>query len=200
MQRCWASLFTPRAIFYRFEKGLHKQKISVAVVVQKMVQSEVSGIAFSVHPVTQDRNQLIIEAGFGLGEAIVSGQITPDSYVVAKGRWKILDKNISPQSRGLFRVASRPNILRAKSRSSNSNRQPSSVNEWRELGTAGEKQKLSDKEIIELAKLTAKIEKHYGFPVDVEWAMEKKKFYITQSRPVTTLMDANKVAVRIVKK
>ena len=67
----------PRAIFYRFEKGLHDNKISVAVVAQKMVESEVSGIAFSVHPVTQDRNQLIIEAGYGLGEAIVSGQITP---------------------------------------------------------------------------------------------------------------------------
>lgn len=70
VQRCWASLFTPRAIFYRFEKDLHKQKISVAVVVQKMVESEVSGIAFSVHPVTQDRNQLIIEAGFGLGKPL----------------------------------------------------------------------------------------------------------------------------------
>jgi len=67
VQKCWASLFTPRAIFYRFEKGLHKDHISVAVVVQKMVQSEVSGISFSVHPVTEDRNQLIIEAGFGLG-------------------------------------------------------------------------------------------------------------------------------------
>ena len=84
VKRCWASLFTPRAIFYRFEKGLDAQKISVAVVVQKMVESEVSGIAFSVHPVTQDPNQLIIEASYGLGEAIVSGQITPDSYVVEK--------------------------------------------------------------------------------------------------------------------
>ena len=82
VKKCWASLFTPRAIFYRFEKDLHTQKISVAVVVQKMVESEVSGVAFSVHPVTEDRNQMIIEAGFGLGEAIVSGQITPDSYVV----------------------------------------------------------------------------------------------------------------------
>lgn len=84
VQKCWASLFTPRAVFYRFEKGLHDQKISVSVVVQKMVASEKSGIAFSVHPVTEDPNQLIIEAGFGLGEAIVSGQITPDSYVVEK--------------------------------------------------------------------------------------------------------------------
>jgi len=84
VKNCWASLFTPRAIFYRIEKGLKESHVSVAVVVQKMVESDNSGIAFSVHPVTEDYNQLIIEAGFGLGEAIVSGSITPDSYVVEK--------------------------------------------------------------------------------------------------------------------
>ena len=94
VKKCWASLFTPRAIFYRIEtqtrtsargqEGLGESHVSVAVVVQKMVESESSGIAFSVHPVTEDRNQLIIEAGWGLGEAIVSGSITPDSYVVEK--------------------------------------------------------------------------------------------------------------------
>ena len=104
VKRCWASLFTPRAIFYRFEQNLHTQKVSVAVVIQKMVASEVSGIAFSVHPVTQDYNQLIIEAGFGLGEAIVSGQITPDSYVVEKAPRRIIDKNIVEQTRGIFRI------------------------------------------------------------------------------------------------
>jgi len=103
VQDCWASLFTPRAIFYRFEKDLHKTKISVAVVVQKMVNSEKSGIAFSVHPVTEDYNQIIIEAGFGLGEAIVSGQITPDSYVVEKEPRRIIDVNVAEQERGLFR-------------------------------------------------------------------------------------------------
>ncbi len=147
VKKCWASLFTPRAIFYRFEKCLHKQKISVAVVVQKMVESEISGIIFSVHPVTQNRDQIVIEAGFGLGEVIVSGKITPDTYVVERNSWNILDKNINK----------------------------------------GEIQKLSDEEIIELAKLATKIEKHFGFPVDIEWAKEKKIFYITQSRPITTI-------------
>jgi len=151
VRKCWASLFTPRAIFYRFEKDLHKQKISVAVVIQKMVKSEVSGIIFSVHPVTQDKNQMIIEASFGLGEAIVSGKITPDSYVVGKKGWRILDKNISIQN-------NKPEI-----------------------------QKLSDKDIVELAQLAAKIEKHFNFPVDVEWAKEKNNFYILQSRPITTI-------------
>ena len=87
-QKCWASLFTSRAIFYRFEQGLKDSNVSVAVVVQKMINSETSGIAFSVHPVTEDPNQLIIEAGYGLGEAIVSGSVTPDSYVVAKEKKK----------------------------------------------------------------------------------------------------------------
>ncbi len=168
VKKCWASLFTPRAIFYRFEKQLHKEKISVAVVVQKMVDSESSGIAFSVHPVTQDYNQLIIEAGFGLGEAIVSGQITPDSYVVEKQPLRILEKKIHEQAKGLFRAQNGGNA-------------------WQQLGERGKKQVLKEEEILELAKLIMKIEQHYGFPVDVEWAREKGKFYIVQSRPITTL-------------
>jgi len=170
VKKCWASLFTPRAIFYRFEKGLHTTKISVAVVVQKMVESEVSGIAFSVHPVTQDRNQLIIEAGFGLGEAIVSGQITPDSYVVEKVPRRIIDKNVSEQEKGLFKVQT-------------------GGNEWKSVKEKGAEQKLSDKQILELSEIILRIEKHYGFPCDIEWAYEKRKFYIVQSRPITTLTD-----------
>jgi len=169
VKKCWASLFTPRAIFYRFEKGLHAEHISVAVVVQKMVASEVSGIAFSVHPVTQDRDQLIIEAGFGLGEAIVSGSITPDSYVVEKSTWGILDKNVTVQERGMYRAEG-------------------GSTEWRDLSKEkGEKATLTDEEVLELSKMVVDIEKHYGFPVDIEWAREGGKFYIVQSRPITTL-------------
>lgn len=169
VKRCWASLFTPRAIFYRFEKNLHKQKISVAVVVQKMVASEVSGIAFSVHPLTQDYNQLIIEAGYGLGEAIVSGQIIPDSYVVEKEPRRIIDINVSIQERGLYRQASGGNV-------------------WQNIPKeTGKQQKLSEQEILDLADVVVTIEKHYGFPCDIEWAMEDKKLYIVQSRPITTL-------------
>lgn len=168
VKKCWASLFTARAIFYRFEKKLDKDKISVAVVVQKMVDSEESGIAFSVHPVTQDENQIIIEAGFGLGEAIVSGSITPDSYVVDKEGFSILDINVNEQTKALYK----------KSKGGN---------EWKELGEKGKKQVLTEKEIIELSKLIVKIENHYGFPCDIEWAKEKGKFYIVQSRPITTL-------------
>lgn len=174
VRKCWASLFTPRAIFYRFEQKLNKQNISVAVVVQKMIESEESGIAFSVHPVTQDKNHIIIEAGLGLGEAIVSGQITPDSYVVDKQDWHIIDINVNEQKKALYG-------------------KKEGGNEWQELGDKGKKQVLSEKEIIELSKLIKKIEDHYGFPVDVEWAKEKGKFYITQSRPITTLINLEPV-------
>lgn len=169
VQRCFSSLFTPRAIFYRFEKGLHDTHISVAVVVQKMVQSEKSGIAFSVHPVTEDYNQMIIEGSWGLGEAIVSGQVTPDSFVVEKDNDTIIDTNVAEKTRGLFKSLN-------------------GSNEWLDIETKkANEQCLSGKEVIELGNLIKGIEKHYGFPCDIEWAYEKKKFYIVQSRPITTL-------------
>lgn len=169
IQKCWASLFTPRAIFYRCEKGLKNHPISVAVVVQTMVESEISGIAFSVHPVTEDRNQLIIEAGFGLGEAIVSGQITPDSYIVQKDSGRIIDRQVHAQSRGLYRGAHGGNV-------------------WKDISREeGESPTLSDPQIHELAEIVLRIERHYGFPCDIEWAYERGAFFVVQSRPITTL-------------
>lgn len=169
VRRCWASLFTPRAIFYRFEKGFHTGRVSVAVVVQKMVNSEISGIAFSVHPVTEDPNQLIIEAGYGLGEAIVSGSITPDNFVVDKRDWSLTDSYISEQSRKLIKKAG-------------------GGNEWVDVPVEKqEQQKLSNEKVLELSRLVVQIEQHYGFPCDIEWAMEDDELYIVQSRPITTL-------------
>ena len=174
IKKCWASLFTPRAIFYRFEKRMHKTKVSVAVVIQKMIQSEVSGICFTVHPVTKDYDQMVIEAGYGLGEAIVGGKITPDAYVIRKPKRKIkeefeiLDKNISEQ---------KMMIIRSKSGT-------------KEIGVPKarqSKQKISDKQIKSLSKVCYNIEKHYNYPQDIEWALDKNKFYIVQSRLITTL-------------
>lgn len=168
IKRCWASLFTPRAIFYRFEKKLNKTKISVAVVIQKMIQSEISGICFTVHPITKDHDQMVIEAGYGLGEIIVGGKITPDTYVVHKKNWIILDKNIGRQKTMLL-----------KNKGGNIEKQvPKSKQE---------KQKLSDTQILKLAKICQKIEKHYKAPQDIEWVLKNGKFYIVQSRPITTL-------------
>lgn len=186
IKKCWSSLFTQRALFYAFEKQVftkkHQQKIragtskikdsysvSVAVVVQKMVQSEISGVTFTTHPVTQDHNQMVIEAGYGLGEAIVSGQITPDTYVVDKRGWSLADVNFSEQTRM---------IVKKKGEGV----------EWKPVPKKERaKQKLTGKQIIEIAKLCDKLEKHYHHPQDIEWALEKRKFYITQSRPITTL-------------
>jgi len=169
VKRCWASLFTPRAIFYRIEKGMSDIKVSVAVVVQKMIKSEVSGIVFTVHPVTADKNQMIIEAGYGLGEAIVGGLITPDAYVVDKVSKEILDINIAEQEIKIVRDAKG---LTKEAKTSANER---------------ESQKLNGKEVLELAEICKNIEKHYGFPCDIEWAREGGKFYIVQSRPITTL-------------
>ncbi len=147
VKKCWASLYSPRALFYRIKRGLEKKKVSVAVVVQRMIQSEISGVCFTVHPVTKDKNQMIIAAVRGLGEALAQGKVTPNSYVIEKDNLKILDINIPPK----------------------------------------ERQKLSEKQIKELANLCIKIEEHYKNPQDIEWALEKNKFYILQSRPITTL-------------
>jgi len=169
VKKCWSSLFTPRAIFYRNEKKLLKTKVSVAVVVQTMIESEISGICFTVHPVTEDKNQMIIEAGWGLGEAIVSGSITPDSCVLDKRDFSIIDINISKQEKMINRKAGggvKTNIVPKIKQ---------------------EKQVLTGKQIVELAKICVSIEKHYKKPQDIEWAYAKGKFYIVQSRLITTL-------------
>jgi len=169
VKKCWSSLFTPRAIFYRHEKKLLKTKVSVAVVIQAMVDSEISGIAFTVHPVTKDRNQMIIEAGYGLGEAIVSGSVTPDSYVLDKRDYSLIDVNIASQERQVIKGAN-------------------GGTKWVPIAkSARSKQKLNGRQIVELGKICSSIEKHYKFPCDIEWAYKQGKFYITQSRPITTL-------------
>jgi len=185
VKECWSSLFTPRAIFYRHEKKLIDAYVSVAVVVQKMIQSEISGIAFTVHPVTEDPDQMIIEAGFGLGEAIVSGQVTPDSYIISKKDMSIMDINVGTQTRKLIR---RLNGIRNTKHTKVRNEDGDVANIWVNLKEhEGGKQKLTGKQIIEVATVCKKIENHYKFPCDIEWAMESGKIYITQSRPITTL-------------
>jgi len=169
VRKCWSSLFTPRAIFYRQEKEMLKTKVSVAVVIQEMIASEISGIVFTVHPVTKNKNQMIIEAGWGLGEAIVSGQVTPDAYIIDKRDLSIIDINIAKQEMMIIRKAGGGIKHAAVSKAKL------------------EKQKLNGKQIVALARICAQIEKHYKKPQDIEWAMAKGKIYITQSRPITTL-------------
>ena len=175
VKKCWASLFSPRAIFYRFDhfdrlskKRKDRIPVKVAVVIQKMIQSEISGVCFTIHPISKSKNQMVIEAGWGLGEIIVGGKITPDTYVIDKEKWSIIDKNISEQK-----------IMAVRSNKG--------TKETKVPKSKQEKQKLSDKQIIKLAKICKKIEDHYKLPQDIEWALEKNKLFILQSRPITTL-------------
>jgi len=168
VKKCWASLFTPRAMFYRFQRKLNHKPVFVAVIVQKMVQSEVSGVCFTVHPVTKSKNQMIIEACWGLGEILVSGQITPDSYVIEKKSFKILDVNVQRQEKMIVLAKGGNKMIDIPV-------------------TKRKRQKLLKKQIKELAKLCLKIEENFKNPQDIEWALEKGKFYILQTRPITAL-------------
>ncbi len=166
--KCWASLFSPRAIGYLIEKKISPKNHSVAVVVQKMIQSDVSGIVFTVHPVSKNKKQILTEACFGLGELIVGGIVTPDNYIYDKKDKLILEVNVSAQDKQLIKKGNKNILVRISNRKK-------------------DEQKLSGRQIIELAKLSQKIERHYKKPQDIEWALENNKFYILQSRPITTL-------------
>jgi pyruvate,water dikinase len=172
VERCWESVNSLRAQAYA------KQNLSqpgrVAVIVQKMVQSDVSGVAFSVHPISNDDTQIVIEAGFGLGEAIVSGQITPDTYTVNKKTGEVIEKLVAHQAKKLVQNASGKTI-------------------WKSMGVNGKDQKLSDAQIMKLSDIISRLELFFGYPVDVEWALcgdsgdSGDTLYVLQSRPITTL-------------
>lgn len=169
VRRCWASLFTPRAIFYREKKGFPHDKVGLSAVVQKMIESEVSGVMFTTEP-TGKRDEIIIEGGYGLGEAIVGGKITPDTYIVDKKTFEIKSKKISTQQIKIMRSRIQVGTTKA------------------EIPPDKQKsQKLMDSKIKELAQIGNKIEEHYMFPQDIEWAVEKGQLYILQSRAITTI-------------
>jgi len=175
VQACWASLFEGRAIFYREEAGYDHTKVGLAVPVQRMVQSEKSGVMFTVEPVTSDASKITIEAVFGLGEGIVSGEISPDLYLVNKESLQIISKAVTPQGRMIARAH-------------DSDGAHEGANSWQEVPEhLREAQKLSDAEIREIAKIGRAVEDHYGHHQDIEWAYEGGKFYLTQARPVTTM-------------
>ena len=168
VKECWASLFTERSIFYRVENKVKHEKVKVSVVIQKMIQSEVSGVMFSMDPVKGDKERIIIESVWGLGEMIVQGSVVPDTYVVQKDTFDILSKEISNQSIQLIKQGAETKEIEV----------PAKIRDV---------QKITDEEIIQLAKYSDKLQKHYFFPQDSEWAKEKGKLYIVQTRPVTTI-------------
>ncbi|MBI2529990.1 MAG: phosphoenolpyruvate synthase [Candidatus Diapherotrites archaeon] len=172
VKRCWASLFTARAIYYRRKNNFAIEKVGIAVVVQKMVNSDVSGVMFTAEPMG-DRSKIIIEAVFGLGETIVSGAVTPDHYVVDKGKLKIIERIANEQTWMITRASrgTKQEELPKKNQS---------------------KQKLTDKQVIEIAKIGKQIENHYNFPQDIEFAIENNALYVVQSRAITTLKTETK--------
>ena len=171
--KCWSSLFTPRAIFYRTEKGFAHEKVFISVGVQKMVNSKAAGVIFTINPVTGDPSQIVIEGNYGLGETVVSGAVTPDDFVVDKNTLKIIERRIAKKTIQYLRD---PNTGKTV-----------------HLDVPVEKQEqpcLNDEEIIKLAELAKRIEQHYGKAQDIEWAIDSDlsfpdNIFIVQSRPET---------------
>ena len=172
VQKCWSSLYTPRAIFYREEKGFPHEKVLISVGVQKMVDSEVSGVIFTLDPVNGDPSKIIIESTWGLGEALVAGVVRPDRFIVDKGTLQIVHKEIVPKM--VEHVPNHKTGLTAQREVPAERRNASS---------------LSDEQVVELAGLARNIEDHYQTPQDVEFAVEGGKsghaVYVVQTRPET---------------
>lgn len=172
--RCWSSLFTPRAIFYRTQKGFEHEQVLISVGVQKMVDAKVAGVTFTINPVTGEPNQIVTESTWGLGESVVSGAITPDNYITDKNTLEIISKKIAKKTVEYVR----------DSKTGKTNR----------LNVPIERQgqsSLTDEEIVKLTELANRIEKHYdGKPQDIEWAIDRhlafpENIFIVQSRPET---------------
>jgi len=169
VKKCWASLYGARAIFYRAEQGFEHEKVNLSAIVQKMVDSEKSGVMFSSQPSTGEA-QVVIEAAWGLGESVVSGSVSPDNYVVDRANRSLVSKYIATKEIMIIRDPKTSKTV--------------TINVPKEKRDAVV---LTDTEVVELAKYAEILEKHYGIPQDIEWGVEKGKIYILQSRPITTI-------------
>ncbi len=167
ISKCWASLFTERAVMYRLQNGFDHRKVHLSVVVQKMVFPQAAGIVFTADPVTSHRKVLSIDASFGLGEALVSGLVNADSYKVRNG--KIIEKKISTKKLAISALKDGG----TKAQEIEPERQ--------------NRQALTDEQMLQLERMGRKIEAHFGCPQDIEWCLVDDTFYIVQSRPITTL-------------
>ena len=172
VRKCWSSLFTARAIAYREKQGFKHEDVKLAVVVQKMVNSEVSGIMFTVDP-NSGVKEIVIEAGFGLGEAIVGGEVTPDTYKVDKSTMNVKKKRISTQKWKYTKDPKDGHTIKANI--------PDKLQKV---------QKIDDRRISEVAEIGRQIEIHYDKPMDMEWCIEDNKVYIVQARPITAVGDS----------
>ncbi len=169
VKECWASLYGGRVIFYRAKKQFFEEPV-IAVVVQKMVNSDKAGVMFTANPSNNNMSSLVIEAAFGLGEVVVGGSVSPDYYEIDKATLKLKEARVSHKNFKIVRDQKGENIRIDLS------------------SKEAEQKVLSEEEIMEIAKLGLKIEEHYGSPQDTEWAIEGDNRYMVQSRPITTLI------------
>jgi pyruvate,water dikinase len=171
--KCWSSLFTPRAIYYRTQKGFKHEDVLISVGIQKMVNSKSAGVTFTINPVTGDLSQIVIEGNWGLGESVVSGAVTPDDFIVDKKTSKIIERRVAKKTVEYVRDPKTGKTVH--------------------LDIPAERQEkpcVTDSEIAKLAELAKHIEEHYGKPQDIEWAIDRdlsfpENIFITQSRPET---------------
>ncbi|AIQ58697.1 phosphoenolpyruvate synthase [Paenibacillus borealis] len=167
ISKCWASLFTDRAVIYRMQNGFDHSQVYLSVIVQRMVFPQASGILFTADPVTNNRKLLSIDASFGLGEALVSGLVSADSYKVKNK--EIVDKRIAAKKLAIYGL-------------------PEGGTETRQLDPVQQQaQTLTEPQILQLAQIGREIEAYFGSPQDIEWCLADDTFYIVQSRPITTL-------------
>jgi pyruvate, water dikinase len=171
--KCWSSLFTPRAIFYRNEKGFPHEKVFISVGVQKMVNSRAAGVMFTINPVTGNRDEIVIEGNFGLGETVVSGAVNPDDFVVDKASMQVKERRISRKTVKYVRDLQTGKTIHLD------------IPEAEQRAVC-----ISDQEINALAELAKRIEKHYNKPMDIEWAIDQdlqfpENMFIVQARPET---------------
>ena len=169
VRKCWASLYGARAIFYRVEQGFEHEKVNLSAIVQKMVDSEKSGVMFSSEPSTGEP-QAVVEGAWGLGESVVSGSVSPDNYVVDRASKKVLSKYIATKD---IMIIKDPKTLKTVTIPVPAAKKDAQV--------------LTEDEMVKLAEYAEILEKHYGIPQDIEWGVEGGKIYILQSRPITTI-------------
>ena len=167
ISKCWASLFTERSVTYRIQNGFDHRKVYLSVVVQKMVFPQAAGIVFTADPITSNRKVLSIDAGFGLGDALVSGLVNADSYKVRSG--KVVDKKISTKQLAIYAL------------------EGGGTKEQEIPPKMQSRQTLTDEQILQLESIGRRIEAHFGYPQDIEWCLADDTFHIVQSRPITTL-------------
>lgn len=170
VRECWASLYNDRALFYRRKKGFDERSIAIAVVVMRMVNSDKAGVMFSANPITNNRDEVMIEAAWGLGEGVVQGIVTPDSYTISKSTREFTAEIVSCKEIMVVRQDENGGV--------------------KEVDVPPDKQEglvLSPQERLALVDMAVRIEDFYGKPQDLEWAYEGDRLYMLQSRPITTL-------------